>query len=153
VLRLNGDPVDWSRVDADGRYSLAVPGAGKYLLIVNSAGWTPAAHVFDFDGVTLQKDLTLEDQLTLSGLATSGGEPAAGAVVTLLLGGGEHVRSVEAGDDGRYSMPLPPAGRYVVSMLHPETHQATARKLTVDNRSVTLDLAVAAPALGPMVNA
>lgn len=153
VLRLNGDPIDWSRVDADGRYSLAVPGAGKYLLIVNSAGWTPAAHVFDFDGVNLQRDLTLEDQLTLTGLATYDGEPAAGAVVSLLLGGGEHVRSVEAGDDGRYSLPLPPAGRYVVSMLHPATNEAMARKLTVDNRSVTVDLAVAPSVRGPLVNA
>ncbi|UVJ39322.1 MFS transporter [Arthrobacter sp. CJ23] len=153
VLRLNGEPVDWSRVDADGRYSLAVPGAGKYLLIVNAVGWTPAAHVFDFDGVTLQRDFTLQDQLTLSGQATHGGEPAAGAVVSLLHASGEHVASVETGDDGRYSVPLPPAGRYIVSMLHPETHEATARKLTVDNRSVTLDLAVSPAAPGPLVNA
>ncbi|MBO1268270.1 MFS transporter [Arthrobacter cavernae] len=153
VLRLNGDPVDWSRVDAHGRYSLAVPGAGKYLLIVNAAGWTPAAQVFDFDGITLQRDFTLQNQLTLSGQATSGGEPIAGAVVSLLQGVGEHVASVEAGDDGRYSVPLPPAGRYIVSMLNPETHEATARKLTVDNRSVTLDLAVSPATPGPLVHA
>ncbi len=153
VLRLNGDPVDWNRVDADGRYSVAVPGAGKYLLVVNAAGWTPEAHVFDFDGVTLQQDFTLGNQLTLSGLATSGDAPIAGAVVSLMQGGGEHVASVETDASGRYSLPLPPAGRYIVSMLHPETHQATARKLAVDNRSVTLDLAVSAAPTGPLVSA
>lgn len=153
VLRLNGDPVDWNRVDADGRYSVAVPGAGKYLLVVNAAGWTPEAHVFDFDGVTLQQDFTLGNQLTLSGLATSGDTHIAGAVVSLMQGGGEHVTSVETDHHGRYSMPLPPAGRYIVSMLHPETHQATARKLAVDNRSVTLDLAVSAAPADPLVTA
>ena len=35
---------------------------------------------------------------------------------------------------------LPAAGRYIVAMLHPVTHQAVARKLAVDNRSVTVDL-------------
>jgi hypothetical protein len=73
--------------------------------------------------------------------------------VSLMQGGGEHVTSVETGHQGRYSMPLPPAGRYIVSMLHPETHQATARKLAVDNRSVTLDLAVSAAPSDPLVSA
>jgi MFS family permease len=153
VLQLNGDPVDWNRVDSDGRYSVAVPGAGKYLLVVNAAGWTPEAHVFDFDGVTLQQDFTLGNQLTLSGLATSGDVPVVAAVVSLMQGGGEHVTSVETDPDGRYSMPLPPAGRYIVSMLDPETHQATARKLALDNRSVTLDLAVRAAPADPVVSA
>jgi hypothetical protein len=63
------------------------------------------------------------------------------------------VTSVETDRDGRYSMPLPPAGRYIVSMLDPETHQATARKLAVDNRSVTLDLAVRAAPADPVVSA
>jgi hypothetical protein len=39
-----------------------------------------------------------------------------------------------------YTLPLPAAGRYIVTMLHPVTHQAVARKLAVDNRSVTVDL-------------
>lgn len=150
VLRLNGDPVDWNRVDADGRYSVAVPGPGKYLLVVNAAGWAPEADVFEFDGVTLKQDFTLGQQLTLSGRATVGADPIGGAVVAVLKGGGEHVASVMTDEDGRYSLPLPPAGRYIVSMLHPETHQATARKLALDNRSVQLDLAVSGAPLEPL---
>jgi MFS family permease len=142
VLQLNGDPVDWSRVDTDGQYSLAVPGAGRYLLVINAAGWAPDARVFDFDGHTLQHDLTLGEQLTLSGQVSDGGAPVPGAVVTLLHAGGEHAASVEADDAGRYEVPLPAAGRYIVSVLHPQTLGASARKLTVDNRSVTLDVAL-----------
>ena len=47
-------------------------------------------------------------------------------------------------DDGAYAFPLPPAGRYVVTMLYPPTEQAMAQKLTVDNRSVSLDFAAPA---------
>jgi len=64
----------------------------------------------------------------------------AGAVVTLLRATGEHVDTARTDDDGVYTLPLPAAGRYIVTMLHPVTHQAVARKLAVDNRSVTVDL-------------
>jgi len=140
VLQLDGEPVDWSRVDTDGQYSLAVPGPGRYLLVINAAGWAPEARVFDLDGSTLQHDFTLGEQLTLAGRVLDGGSPVPGAVVAVLHGGGEHAASVEADDDGRYSVPLPAAGRYIVSVLHPQTLGAAARKLTVDNRSVDLDL-------------
>jgi hypothetical protein len=50
------------------------------------------------------------------------------------------VDTARTDDDGVYTLPLPAAGRYIVAMLHPVTHQAVARKLAVDNRSVTVDL-------------
>jgi hypothetical protein len=45
-----------------------------------------------------------------------------------------------------YAFPLPIAGRYIVTMLHPVTYQATAQKLSVDLQSVTLNLT--APRVG-----
>jgi MFS family permease len=141
VLQTGGEPVDWSRVDADGNYSVALPGAGKYLMVANAAGWAPMAEVFEFDGRTLQQNFLLQDRLDLSGSATVGGEAVSGAVVTLLQASGEHVATTRTDDDGGYAFPLPVAGRYIVAMLHPVTHQAMARKLAVDNRSVTVDLA------------
>ncbi|MBT2522359.1 hypothetical protein [Arthrobacter sp. ISL-28] len=41
--------------------------------------------------------------------------------------------------DGGCALPLPVADSDIVTMLHPVTHQAMARKLAVDNRSVTAD--------------
>ena len=41
ALRLSGEPLDWSRADNNGAFSLALPGLGRYLLIVNADSWTP----------------------------------------------------------------------------------------------------------------
>jgi MFS family permease len=140
VLQTTGEPVDWSRVDSEGNYSVALPGAGKYLMVANAAGWAPMAEVFDFDGLTLQQNFHLDNQLELDGVASAGGTPVPGAVVTLLQATGEHLATTLADASGRYVLPLPVAGRYIVTMLHPVTHQAMARKLAVDNRSLTADL-------------
>ena len=132
---------------------MALPGAGKYLMVANAAGWAPMAEVFDFDGRTLQQNFHLDHRLELAGTATVGGAVLPDAVVTLLQASGEHVAHHQHGlRRGRYALPLPLAGRYIVTLLHPETHQAMARKLAVDNRSVTADLAMDAPA-GQLVDA
>ncbi|GAA1787526.1 hypothetical protein GCM10009712_38700 [Pseudarthrobacter sulfonivorans] len=145
VLQLSGEPVDWSRVDTEGNYSVALPGSGKYLMVANTAGWTPMAEVFEFDGLTLEHNFLLRDRLKISGAVCVGGEAIAGAMVTLLQGTGGHVATTRTDDDGAYAFPLPPAGRYLVTTLHPPTEQAMALKLAVDNHSVTLNL-VAPPA-------
>lgn len=152
VLHTNGEPVDWSRVDGEGNYSVALPGAGKYLVVANAAGWTPMAEVFDFDGRTLEQNFHLRERLELSGMARADGTPLEGAAVTLLQGSGEHVATTRTAGDGRYSLPLPLPGRYVLTMLHPVTHQAMARKLLVDNRSVSADLELDMPT-GRLVDA
>lgn len=152
VLQTSGEPVDWSRVDSEGNYSVALPGAGKYLMVANAAGWTPMAEVFDFDGRTLEQNFHLRGRLELSGMASAAGAALPGAAVTLLQGSGEHVATTRTEDDGRYSLPLPAPGRYVLTMLHPVTHQAMARKLLVDNRSVIADLELDLPA-GRLVDA
>ncbi|GAA4046421.1 hypothetical protein GCM10023063_36970 [Arthrobacter methylotrophus] len=146
VLQTGGQPVDWGRVDTEGNYSVALPGAGKYLMVANAAGWTPTAEVFEFDGRTLEHNVLLRDRLTIGGEVSVAGEGIAGAVVTLLEAGGGHVATTRTDADGMYAFPLPPAGRYVVTMLQPLTERAIAQKLAVDNRSVTLDLA--APPVG-----
>jgi MFS family permease len=141
VLHIAGDPVDWSRVDAEGNYSVALPGAGKYLLVANAAGWAPMAEVFDFDGHTLQRNFELRDRLEIGGTVTAGGEPLAGAVLSLLEAVGGYVGTTRTDGNGVYAFPLPAIGRYIVTVLHPVTHAATARKVTVDIQSVVLDFA------------
>jgi MFS family permease len=141
VLRTGGEPVDWSRVDTEGNYSVALPGAGKYLMVGNAAGWSPMAEVFEFDGRTLEHNFLLRNRLQICGTASAGGEAIVGAVVTLLEAGGGYVAGTRTDDEGAYVFPLPPAGRYVVTMLNPLTEQAMAQKLAVDSRSVALDFA------------
>ena len=128
VLQTAGEPVDWSRVDTEGNYSVALPGAGKYLMVANAAGWAPMAEVFGFDGRTPEAELLLRDRLEIGGSVTAGGEPVAGAVVTLLEASGGHVDTAGSDGEGRYAFPLPVVRRYVVTMLHPATHEATAKR-------------------------
>ncbi|WP_240484430.1 MFS transporter [Pseudarthrobacter sulfonivorans] len=142
VLDTSGEPVDWSRVDNEGNYSVALPGVGKYLLVANAAGWAPIAEVFEFDGRVLKQDFRLQDRLSLAGTATAGGTPVPAAVIALLQASGEYVATTQSDKLGRYAFPLPMPGRYILTMLHPVTHQAAARKLAVDNRSVSADLEV-----------
>ncbi|XAS74388.1 MFS transporter [Micrococcaceae bacterium Sec5.1] len=145
VLHPGGEPVDWSRVDAEGNYSVALPGAGKYLMVANTAGWTPIAELFEVDAHTLEHNFRLRNRLMISGTASAGGHAISGTVVTLLEAGGGYIATTRTDEDGGYAFPLPPAGRYVVTMLQLQTEQAMAQKLAVDNRSVTLDFT--APAM------
>lgn len=100
VLRTDGDPVDWSRVDTEGNYSVALPGAGKYLMVANAGGWAPMAEVFDFDGRTLKQNLLLRDRLQVCGTVGADGASVSGAVVTLLEAGGGHVGTTRTDGNG-----------------------------------------------------
>jgi len=145
VMKTDGTPVDWSRADSNGDFSVVLPGPGRYLLLANAQGWTPRAEVVEFRDANTRQHITLTDQLTLSGTISRGGTPIGGALVTLSEAAGEVVGSVRADDAGRYCMPLPGAGRYIVTMLEPDERHAYARKVVLDVRSAVVD--VEAPAL------
>jgi EmrB/QacA subfamily drug resistance transporter len=140
VVTTEGTPVDWSRGDDDGRYSVVLPGPGKYLVLANARGWVPRAEVFEFVDETSSQHITLMDRLTLSGTVSCGGRSVPGALVTVSEASGQVFQSVRADETGSYCMPLPPAGRYIVTMLEPNTLQAHARKVVLDVRSAVIDL-------------
>jgi hypothetical protein len=145
VMKTDGTPVDWSRADSNGDYSVVLPGPGRYLVLANAQGWTPRAEVLEFPDANTRQHITLTDQLTLSGTISRAGTHIGGALVTLSEAAGEVVGSVRADDAGRYCMPLPGAGRYIVTMLEPDERHAYARKVVLDVRSAVVD--IEAPAL------
>ena len=140
VMKTDGTPVDWSRADSDGSYSVVLPGPGRYLVLANAQGWTPRAEVLEFVDSNTRQLITLTDQLTLSGSISRAGTPIGGALVTLSEATGQVVGSVRADDEGRYCMPLPGAGRYIVTMLEPDLVHAYARKVVLDVRSAVIDI-------------
>ena len=73
-------------------------------------------------------------------MACRGGQPVAGALITLSEATGQLVRSTRADGGGRYCLPLPEAGRYIVTMLEPDTMLAHARKVVLDVRSAVVDI-------------
>lgn len=143
VTRMDGRPVDWARCDNDGRYSLALPGPGQYLLIGNARGWAPQAQVIEFRDGAVQHDVALARQLTISGEVTDGGRAVAGALVTLHQGTGDFVLSDHADDEGAFTMPLPVPGPYIVTAASEESGRAASRKLTVETRSEVVDVDLA----------
>jgi EmrB/QacA subfamily drug resistance transporter len=142
VMTLDGDPVDWSRVDRDGRFTVVIPAAGRYLALANAAGWRPRASTVEFTDETSRQDIVLYDQLCLSGRVRRGGAPVSGALVSLSAAAGGVVASVRSDDVGRYAIPLPTAGRYIVTALEPDTLTAHACKVVLDVQSVVVDFDV-----------
>ncbi|QIX28540.1 MFS transporter [Nocardioides sp. JQ2195] len=144
VTRMDGRPVDWARCDREGRFGVALPGPGRYLLIGNARGWAPQAQVIDFREGADPQDVVLERQLTLSGTVSNAGAVVSHALVTLHLGSGDFVHSTHADDQGEFVMPLPVPGPYIVSAASEELGCAASRKLTVntDPEVVDVDLAL-----------
>jgi MFS family permease len=142
VTRLDGEPVDWARTDHDGHYSVALPGSGRYLLIANALGWSPRAEVLDFQQGATERHVELIEPLRLTGSVVSGGVKETGVLVTLHAGAGEFVTAVRTDDDGRFSLPLPPAGPYIVTAVSADEQRAKALKVVVTALATHVDLEV-----------
>lgn len=140
VLHLDGTPVDWSRVDPDGGFSVVLPGPGNYVFIANAQGWSPHAHVLEIGGETADLRLELTGEQTLSGTVARDGGPAGAAVVSLNKATGEHIRSTTADGQGRYALPLPAPGPYLVTAIDPQGGSACSRKVVLASQSTTMDL-------------
>jgi hypothetical protein len=145
VVTTAGEAVDWSRADHDGAYSIALPGPGSYLVLANAQGWVPKAQVMTFahrSDLTGMAEITLTDQLTLSGQVTRGSQPVSGALVSLSEASGASVCSMAADEQGRWCMPIPPPGRYIVAVLAQDSCTTAARKVVLDARSAVVDVQI-----------
>lgn len=142
VLTTTGDPVDWSRADHDGRYSIALPGPDRYLVLANAQGWAPQARVMAVGERGPLPEITLTEQLTLSGRVCRGGAGVPRALVSISEATGAFVESLTTGPDGSWCLPLPTPGRYVVTALAPDTLSTAARKVVLDARSAVVELEV-----------
>ena len=140
VMTTDGSPVDWSRGDDDGAFAVVLPQPGEYLVLANGFGWAPRAQVLTFERNGSDTSIMLTDQLTVTGTASRAGRPVPRAVVAMTEAAGQVVQSVVADEQGHYCMPLPAAGRYIITMLEPATARAHARKLVLDVRSAVVNI-------------
>lgn len=140
ALHINGEPADWSRADNDGRYSLILPDSGRYLLVSSADGWSPTSQVLEFAEAASTHDIRLTQRLTLSGKVGDGAHAMDGALVTLTKTTGEFVMSTFSGSDGRYEVPLPAVGRYILTGLDPEGRSAESVPLVLSARSAVIDI-------------
>jgi MFS family permease len=142
VTTLDGEPVDWARTDNDGNYSVALPGSGRYLLIANARGWAPRAQILDFNHGSTELHVGLTEQLALTGTVQHGGAPLPGSRVMLNGAAGEFVGTTRSDAEGHFSLPLPPAGPYIVTAVDPEGEHAQALKVVVDALARHVDIEI-----------
>ncbi|ALJ18833.1 MFS transporter [Microbacterium sp. No. 7] len=141
VLTPDGQSADWARADNDGRYSVVVPGPGRYVLVANASGWSPRTVVVDIAADQQPVDIDMLVPLSITGAVSDAGEPVSGARVVLYGAGGVFTDATDTGDDGTYELPLPPMGNYVVTTISPGGDWAESRKLAVGLRRERVDLA------------
>ncbi|WP_434621699.1 MFS transporter [Arthrobacter sp. A5] len=159
VLSTAGEPVDWSRANNEGVYSVVLPGPGRYLVVSSADGWAPHSQVLEFTDPDSWQQISLVQRLTLSGTvdraaglegeespdsvyyadsAGGGGGLQNEALVTLTKPTGEFVASTHT-KDGRYELPLPATGRYILTTLDPQGRAAQARQIVVASQSAVVD--------------
>jgi MFS family permease len=143
ALRLSGEPLDWSRADNNGAFSLALPGLGRYLLIVNADGWTPRSEVVDFADASTHHLIQLKEPLMLTGRVLRRGLAVTGALVTLSARTGEFIAATRSDAEGRYQLRLPPPGHHILTVLEPDTLQAQSIKIFTTTQSAVSDVELA----------
>lgn len=139
VLHPDGRHVDWGRTDNDGRYVLALPSVGRYLVVASADGWAPQSGLVEIGQDELEP-ITMTRRLLLSGRVTDEDTPLGGVMLSLIRHSGEYVATAHANSDGTYEIGLPPPGRYVLTVVDHGTGRTRSRAVQIGSTSVTLDV-------------
>jgi MFS family permease len=143
VLSTEGEPVDWSRADNEGGYSVVLPGPGRYVVVSSAEGWAPRSEILAFTDPSTQQHIQLTERLSLCGTITASGRPLGQVLVSVTRPTGESVATVHADQAGRYEIPLPPTGRYILTVVDPHAQWARSRQVPViAAQSNTIDIDV-----------
>ncbi|MGW0683832.1 MSCRAMM family protein [Streptomyces sp. NPDC002754] len=104
LISTGGRQISRSVTDFGGAYSLDVPGAGTYVLIVAADGHQPQASTVTVDGELLSHDIVLTGTGGLAGLVReSGGRPVPEALVVVTDVRGEVVATARTGLHGDFA--------------------------------------------------
>ncbi|MCX5537386.1 carboxypeptidase regulatory-like domain-containing protein [Streptomyces sp. NBC_00006] len=104
LISTGGRQISRSVTDSGGAYSLDVPGAGTYVLIVAADGHQPQASTVTVDGELLSHDIVLTGTGGLAGLVReSGGRPVPEALVVVTDVRGEVVATARTGLHGDFA--------------------------------------------------
>jgi len=143
VMRSDGEPVDWSRVDNEGVYSIVLPGPGRYVVVSSADGWAPRSDVFDFTDADTLQHVRLAERLSLSGVVTRAGEPMTSATLWLTRPTGESVGTARTDASGHYLFPLPAPGWYILTAVDPDSDHAQSHQFLMGAQSTTLNFETA----------
>lgn len=147
VMGGRGSHVDWSHTDSAGGFSVATAGPQRHLFVVSAQGWSPVSVYADLtDDDRRIAPFVLTERLTVRGRVTDArGRAVADASVVITRRSGGSVSWVRTDAEGRYSLPLPHEGSYVLTAVDRGTEATRSQILTVTDRSVTADLGLSEP--------
>lgn len=145
VLTPEGEAIDFGQADSEGRFNAAIPHPGDYLVVTAADGWQPRSRIMVLDDAHPLPPIVLRERYTLTGLITDAdGEPVVDALVVLTRATGEVVRSIRTDHEGRYLIPRPSNGRYVLTVSAGEG-AIGARPVTVWEAARSVDLKLGTP--------
>lgn len=141
VLGGQGSHVDWSHTDSAGDYSVATGGPIKHLFVVTAPGWAPVSAYVDLEQGPQVPPLVLRDRISVSGTAIGvDGQPASDVSVVVTRRAGGSVDWMRTGPDGRYDLPVPTEGTYVVTAVDRATSAIVTRTVVLGGSAVRTDL-------------
>ncbi len=118
--------------DRDGRYAVALPGPGTYLVVAAAGAYQPhAALVIVGADATTRHDVILAGTSGVHGLVRHGGDAVAGAAVTLIDAQGDVAAVGVTDGTGHYRLAGVPDGAYTLTATS-AGHQPSAVSLWLD---------------------
>ncbi|WP_313896572.1 MFS transporter [Streptomyces sp. 2BBP-J2] len=120
LIDVQGQQTGRGASGADGRYALATPGPGSYVLIAAAGGHQPQAVSVTVGERPVELDVVLGGAGRLAGsVVTADGTPVRDAAVTLTNVHGEVVASTRSGREGGYVITELVAGEYTLAASAP----------------------------------
>ncbi|MCX3063359.1 MFS transporter [Streptomyces beihaiensis] len=132
----------------DGRYALATPGSGSYVLIAAAGGHQPQAVTVTVGERPVELDVVLGGAGRLAGtVRTADGSPVREATVTLTNAHGEVVATTRSGREGEYAITELVAGEYTLAASAPAFRPAALPVTVMASRETRQDVELAGGAV------
>ena len=144
VLSMDGTQVDWDRADDGGRYAVVLPGEGRYLFVAGQHGWRPVSEVVTVPGSDTERDIRFQQRLMLSGTVAHAGRPLADCLVVLGRPTEAVTASARSDREGRYELPLPRPGTYILAVVEPDGATTHTRRVVLPTSDPVIDVEFAA---------
>ncbi|WP_108988807.1 MFS transporter [Streptomyces coelicoflavus] len=120
LIDVGGQQIGRGASGDDGRYALATPGSGAYVLIAAAGGHQPQAVSVTVGERPVELDVVLGGAGRLAGsVVTADGSPVRDAIVTLTNVHGEVVSTTRSGREGGYVITDLVAGEYTLAASAP----------------------------------
>jgi len=148
LINVAGQQIGRGASGEDGRYALATPGSGAYVLIAAAGGHQPQAVSVTVGERPVELDVVLGGAGRLAGtVVTADGTPVRDATVTLTNVHGEVVAATRSGREGGYVITELVAGEYTLAASAPAFRPAALPVTVQAARETRQDIELAGGAV------